>query len=920
MTHKSLKHLYLVDGSGFIFRAFHALPPLTRPDGVQVNAVYGFINMLIKLLQDTDADHLAVIFDAARENFRHSIYPAYKAHRPPPPPELIPQFELIHQACEAFGITCFKQEGFEADDLIATYTRQALEEGAHVTIVSSDKDLMQLVRPGVDMRDPLKDRRIGASEVIEKFGVPPEKVRDVQALAGDATDNVPGIPGIGIKTAAQLIHEFGDLETLLQRAHEIPQTKRREVVQQHAEDARISYKLVSLEENVPIQHDIHTFSVPGLDENKLIPFLQAQNFNAIINRLIQNGKLEANTQVSHDRETQQRTYTLVQDEESLQQWVEKARHQGFVAIDTETDSLDSMAANLVGISLSVHPHEACYIPLRHHSKKGQDLFNFTPSTEQEDFGKQLPLPQVVKILKDLLVDPSVLKIGQNIKYDLHVLENHGLTVSPIDDTMILSYVLDGDQHGHGMDALAQRHLGVETIKFTDLVGKGKTAQTFDEVPLDKACEYAAEDADITLQLYQILKPSVIKAGVYGLHETVERPLIPVLTRMEHTGVRIDPHVLKSLSADFAKRMYVLEGHIHTLAKRKFNIGSPKQLGEILFDELKLEGGKKGKTGAYSTSSDVLEELAAQGHELPQKVQEWRQLSKLKSTYTDALVKDINPKTGRVHTSYAMTVTSTGRLSSSEPNLQNIPTRTADGREIRKAFVAAPGWKILSFDYSQIELRLLAHMADIKTLQEAFHHNVDIHAHTASEVFGIPLDKMDSATRSRAKAINFGIIYGISSFGLARQLGISKAQAKTYIDSYFERYPGIRQFMENMKAFAHDHGFVQTMFGRKCFAPNINSKNGALRAFAERQAINAPLQGTAAEIIKKAMIQVDKFLSDQKLHTKMILQVHDELVFEVPENEVSLMSDQVKKIMESVVSLKVPLIVDLGIGANWAEAH
>lgn len=916
MPQKPLKHLYLIDGSGFIFRAFHALPPLTRPDGTPVGAVYGFVNMMLKLLQESEADHLAVLFDSARDTFRRELYQDYKANRPPPPPELIPQFDLIHQACHALKVPCLKQDGYEADDLIATYTDLALKKGADVTIVSSDKDLMQLVSDRVQMRDPMKNKIIGPEGVQEKFGVGPDRVIDVQALAGDSSDNVPGVPGIGVKTAAELINEYGTLEALLARAAEIKQPKRRQTLLDNVESARISYQLVTLKRDVPVELELGEFTRQELDPNQLVPFLKAQSFSAIISRLTQAGVLNHEDEIHFEEPpaTIKKTYELVQDTDSLKVWVEKAHRAGIVAVDTETDSLKPNKASLVGISLCVTPGEACYIPLAHKGTP-DELFH-----KSDNNIRQIPLAEALDSLKPLLLDPSVLKVGQNIKYDLHIFRRVGVDVSPIDDTMVLSYITDGSLHGHGMDELAKLHLNHETIKYSEVCGKGKDQVTFDYVPLEKALDYAAEDADITLQLYQTLKPRLLKVKLVSVYETLERPLIPVLLEMEHRGIRVDCPKLIQLSQTFTSQLKDLEQEIYDLAGRPFNIGSPKQMGEILFDDLKLEAGKKTKTGAYSTNVDVLERLSSEGHAIADKILQWRQLSKLKSTYTDTLVKEMNPETGRVHTSYGMTIASTGRLSSSDPNLQNIPIRTEEGRKIRQAFVAEKGDQLVSLDYSQIELRLLTHKAQIEPLRQAFLSGQDIHALTASQVFGVPLSQVDGALRSRAKAINFGIIYGISGFGLARQLKIAKSEAKQYIDIYFKQYPGIQDYMESMKAFARKHGYVETLFGRRVFVLDINSRNGALKGFAERQAINAPLQGSNADIIKKAMIQIHALIKKENIPAHMLLQVHDELVFEVLESEVENVSKCFKKLMEGVVQLDVPLIVDVGVGSNWDQAH
>ena len=922
---EELDHVYLVDGSAYIFRAFHALPPMTRADGTPVNAVYGFANMLTKLVEDSEADFLAVIFDTARKTFRSDIYPEYKAHRPPAPEELIPQFELIREATRAYSLPCLELEGFEADDLIATYARHAVEQGFDVTIVSSDKDLMQLVGPGVRMMDPMKNRFIGPDEVVEKFGVGPDKVIDVQSLAGDSTDNVPGVPGIGIKTAALLLEEYGDLDTLLERAGEIKQNKRRENLIEFADLARISRDLVTLRKDVPVEHKLAEFQKKRPDPDVLIPFLEEQGFRTILSKVRSEFGIDAPAAASADTATPpgDAAYELVQDEEALKAWIAAAEKEGVVAFDTETSSLDSMQADLVGLSLSVQGGSACYVPLAHVAPGGEadgELDLAGDAAPRAAAPKQIDFDTAIGLLKPMLEDPGILKVGQNIKYDMQVMARYGIEITPIDDTMILSYVLEGGLHGHALDELATLHLGHTNIKYSDVTGTGKKKIGFAEVPLDKALDYAAEDAEVTGRIYRLLKPRIATEHKATVYETLERALIPVLSKMERTGISIDATFLKDLSGDLEKRAADIAEDIYRLAGREFNIGSPKQLGEILFDEMSLDGGKKTKTGAYGTGADVLEGLAAQGHDLPRRVLDWRQLTKLRSTYTDALVAQINPETKRVHTSYAQAIASTGRLSSTDPNLQNIPIRTEEGRKIRQAFIADKGNVLLSADYSQIELRLLAHVAGIETLVQAFRDGQDIHAMTASEVFGIPVEGMESSVRNRAKAINFGIIYGISPFGLARQLSIPQGEAKAYIESYFEKFPGIRDYMETTKAFAREHGYVQTIFGRKCHTPGIADKNPARRNFSERAAINAPLQGAAADIIKRAMTRIDPALEKAGLGARMLLQVHDELIFEVPEAELDDTAALVKKIMEGAAHLDVPLVVETGSGANWDQAH
>ena len=881
---------------------------MNRPDGTPVNAVYGFTTMIMKLIEDEEPDHIAVIFDKGRKTFRNDIYPDYKANRPPPPDDLIPQFAIIRDATRALGLASVDKEGFEADDLIATYARQAREAGVQVTIVSSDKDLMQLVGPGVTMRDPMSNRLIGPAEVEEKFGVGPDRVIDVQALAGDATDNVPGVPGIGVKTAALLIREYGDLETLLRRAGEIKQPKRRQALLGQADAARMSRDLVTLRDDVEVEATIESFAHAAPDTDVLLAFLKEQAFRSLA------AKIESR-EGARDGATPSGaapSYELVQTTEALGAWIDEARAAGMVAVDTETTSLDSMQARLVGFSLATSAGRACYVPLAH--GMDPDALELAPGPPQ------IPTPEALALLAPLLEDPAVLKVGQNIKYDMQVLARLGITISPVDDTMVLSYVLDSGLHGHGMDALAELHLGRETIKYADVVGSGKKRLTFDQVPLDQALDYAAEDADVTWCLHRVLKPRLALEHMTTVYETIERPLIPVLEGMERAGITVDVDHLKRLSADFTVRLGGLEAEIHALAGREFNVGSPKQLGEVLFEDLGLAGGKKGKTGAYATGADVLEGLAAEGHDVAQRMLDWRQLAKLKSTYTDALVEQVNPETGRVHTSYAMAATSTGRLASSDPNLQNIPVRTEEGRKIRRAFIAEDGHKLLSADYSQIELRLLAHVAGIEALKEAFRDGIDIHALTASQVFGVPADGMDPQIRRQAKAINFGIIYGISAFGLARQLGIPRQQAGDYIEAYFQRYPGIRDYMERTKEEARECGFVTTLFGRRCHIGGLKDKNQARRNFAERAAINAPIQGGAADIIKRAMIRLPGALEGAGLSARMLLQVHDELVFEVASAEVDETAALVAKVMAGAARLDVPRVVDTGAGDTWEQAH
>ena len=958
---KPIRNLYLIDGSGYLFRAYHALPPMNRPDGTPINAVFGFCRMLVAdLLDNPEIDHIAMILDAGSVTFRNKIYDKYKANRPDPPEDLIPQFPLIREAARAFNVTVCELDGYEADDLIATYARMAVEAGGTCTIVSSDKDLMQLVRPGVELMDPIKKIKLGPEAVFEKFGVTPDKVVDVQALAGDSTDNVPGAPGIGVKTAAQLINEYGDLETLLKRTSEIKQPKRRESLENNADLIRISKQLVTLRDDVPTPAEPEAFDKRKPDPNVLLPWLEQQGFRTLLQRFTSElGEATAPVAPSASappvkkdepavpkpapaaraKSNQPFTaadYELIQGEAQLAEWIAEATKAGTVAFDCETDALDANNAGLVGVSLALlegpwgdvnsTKRRAAYLPLAHRTPGGaaQGALDLAGDGGDKDGGKllegQIALKKAVAALKPLLEDPAVLKVGQNIKYDMAVFQRYGVEIAPVDDTMLISFVLDAGKNNHGMDELAELHLGQKTIKFSDVAGSGAKQVSFDQVPLDKARDYAAEDADVTMQLWAHLKPRLVPEHMTTMYETIERPLIPVLLGMESAGIKVDALKLKNLSNDFEKRLGELEIEIHKIAGREFNVGSPKQLGEILFDEQKLPGGKRNKNGSWATDASVLDDLAAQGHPLPVKILEHRQLAKLKGTYTDALVRQVDAKTGRVHTSYHMTGAATGRLASTDPNLQNIPVRSEEGRKIRQAFIAEKGHKLLSADYSQIELRLLAHVADIASLKEAFARGDDIHAITASDMFGVPVKGMDPLVRRRAKAINFGIIYGISAFGLANQLGIGQQEAKEYIAKYFQRYPGIRDYMERTKEYARKHGYVLTPFGRKIHLKYINEKAQGMRAFAERAAINAPLQGGAADIIKKAMIRVPAALAGAKLKAKMLLQVHDELLFEVPEKELDKTRDVARHVMESAAKLSVPLVVDTGVGDDWATAH
>jgi DNA polymerase-1 len=914
-------HVYLIDGSGYIFRAYHALPPLTRSDGTPVGAVQGFCNMLWKLLEDLKGEdepsHLAVIFDYSGKSFRNDIYPDYKAHRPPAPEDLVPQFPLIRDATRAFGTPCIEMEGFEADDLIATYARQAEAKGAKVTIVSSDKDLMQLVGDKVTMFDTMKNRRIDPDGVVEKFGVGPDKVIEVQSLMGDSTDNVPGVPGIGPKTASQLIEEYGDLETLLSRAGEIKQTKRRENLIEFADKARISKELVTLKTDVPVTEQLDAFGTADPEAETLVEFLKGMEFRTITRRVEEAlGGPVADATGDATAPIDRSEYECVTKLADLEKWIEAGHKAGVIAVDTETDSLSAVASKLVGVSLATAPGKACYIPLDHGT--AGDLLG------GGDRPDQIAMDDAIAALKPLLEDPSVLKVGQNIKYDLGVLSRYGIRVAPYDDTMLLSYVLESGLHGHGMDELSELHLGHTPMSFKEVCGTGKNQISFAEVDLAKATEYAAEDADVTLRLWEILKPSVPAKGKATLYETIERPMPAVLSDMELVGVKVDKAQLSRMSSDFAQKMAEYEDKAHELAGAKFNLGSPKQLGEILFGEMGLPGGKKTKTGAWSTDVSVLEGLANEGHELPQAILSWRTYAKLKSTYADALGAAINPDTGRVHTSFSLAATSTGRLASSDPNLMNIPIRTEEGRKIREAFVAEPGNVIVAADYSQIELRLLAHIADVTALKEAFKRGDDIHAMTASEMFGVPIEGMDPMVRRQAKAINFGIIYGISAFGLANNLGIGRDEAKDFIEKYFEKFPGVKTYMDEKREEVKARGYVETIFGRRAHLPSIKDKNPNMRQFAERQAINAPIQGSAADIIRRAMIRLPDAIEKAGLEARMLLQVHDELVFEVPEQQADDMIALARKVMSGAalpaIDISVPLEVDAKAGKHWGEAH
>ncbi|SPF79423.1 DNA polymerase I [Pseudoprimorskyibacter insulae] len=924
-------HLHLIDGSAFIFRAYHALPPLTRKsDGLPIGAVSGFCNMLDRYVEGKTGDdaptHIAVIFDKGSHTFRNDMYDLYKANREAMPEDLRPQMPLTRRATEAFNIACKELEGYEADDIIATLSCQARDAGGRVTIISSDKDLMQLVGNGVEMFDAMKNKRIDREGVFEKFGVYPEGVVDVQSLAGDSVDNVPGAPGIGVKTAALLINEYGSLEALLERAEEIKQPKRRQTLIDNRAQIELSKRLVALDCNTPLDFTLDDLEARQPVPETLLGFLAEMEFRTLTKRI--SDRFNVDAPVIADAPAAETpaaapefptiapdAYDCVRSLDDLDAWIAQAHETGWVAVDTETTGLNEMRADLVGISMAIVPGKACYIPLTHKTGNADDLFGSDELAEG-----QIPLQAALDRLKPLLEDPSVIKIGQNMKYDAKLLSRYGVEVAPIDDTMLMSYALHGGEHGHGMDLLAEKYLGHQTIPIKDLLGSGKSQITFDRVGIDDAVKYAAEDADVTLRLWHLFKPQLHQAKVTRVYETMERPLVPVLAKMEMSGIKVDRDTLSRMSNAFAQKMAGLEAEIHELAGASFNVGSPKQLGEILFDKMGLEGGKKGKTGAYATGADILEDLATE-HELPRRVLDWRQLSKLKSTYTDALQEHINPETGRVHTSYVIAGANTGRLASTDPNLQNIPVRTEEGRRIREAFVSEPGKKLVSLDYSQIELRILAHVAGIDSLKQAFRDGEDIHAMTASEMFNVPLDQMTPEIRRQAKAINFGVIYGISGFGLARNLRIPRAEAQAFIDRYFERFPGIKTYMDDTIAFAKDNQRVETLFGRVIHTPEIAAK-GPRAGFARRAAINAPIQGTAADIIRRAMIRMPDAIA--KLPAKMLLQVHDELLFEVSDEAVDDLISVAKDVMEGaahpVVHLDVPLVVDAGAGDNWAAAH
>ena len=920
------KHLFLIDGSGYIFRAYYALPPLTRKsDGLPVGAVSGFCNMLYSFLERAKAGntidkptHLAVIFDSARKNFRNDIYKEYKGNRSDAPEDLIPQFDYIRKAVKAFNLPSIEMQNYEADDLIATYKVLAKKKKIKVTIVSSDKDLMQLVDEETFMLDTMKDRHIGIEEVKEKFGVPPEKVIDVQSLAGDSVDNIPGVPGIGIKTAAELINQFGDLDTLLKNADTIKQPKRKQTLIDNKENALVSRELVTLKRDVPIKDKIEDFVLKPLDKEKIFSFLNEMEFTKIKKRIEENyGKSEIdfkpNTTIpSKTAKKNQVGFHIVYDEKVLEQFLKDADNQGYFAVDTETNSLNSMEAELVGVSLAINENEAYYVPIGHKNK------------EDANSKKQLSLQKVIKILKPYLEDETIKKIGQNIKYDLKIFLKYGIQINSIEDTMLLSYTLDSGLNRHNLDNLAKLHLGHENIKFKDVVGTGKSEVTFDQVKIDDAYKYACEDADVTLKLYNSFKDRMVKEKSFYIYENFELPLIKVLAKMENNGIKVDKNILKKLSESFSKDLKVLEKKIYKLADEEFNIASTKQLGDILYQKLKIAGTKKTKKGNFATNVNVLEDLANKGHDFPKLVLEWRQKSKLKNTYTDTLPEFIDKNTKRVHTSFLLAATTTGRLASADPNLQNIPIKSKEGREIRTAFVSDKGKSIISADYSQIEMRVLAHVADVKELKKAFKNDEDIHSITASQIFDCDIKKINDDMRRKAKAINFGIIYGISSYGLAKQISVSNPEAEQFLFSYFKKFPEIKEYMQETLKFCRKNGFVKTMFDRKCHFPNINDKNHTLKSFQERAAINAPIQGAAADIIRLAMINIDQKIQDKKIKSTLLVQIHDELLFEAKDsdlkNEIPLIKKEMENAVYSEIDFTVPLIVDVNNAKNWNDAH
>ena len=916
-------HFYLIDGSGYIFRAYYALPPLTRKsDGLPTGAVSGFCSMLFKLLEDSKSDqnlqkptHFAVIFDSARKTFRNEIYSDYKANRSEAPDDLAPQFEYIRKSVLAFNLPSVDLPNYEADDLIATYVDQILKKGAKVTIVSSDKDLMQLYKKGVRIFDPMKNKFITDDDVVKKFGVDASKVIDVQSLAGDSSDNVPGVPGIGVKTAAELINKYGTLENLLKSAHEIKQNKRRETLIENKDKALISKKLVTLDHNSPVDRELSEFKLQNIDKDKLYKFLREMEFNRLLSSAISaygEPELESNKIETQNLEKQQtvnnKNYYLINSLDEIDKWIEEAEEVGEVAVDTETTSLDPHQADLVGISLCSKIGKACYIPVGHKSPKC------------------LKKDAVIKKLKKILEDPSIKKIGQNIKFDFIVFYKCGITLSSMEDTMLMSYVLDAGKNRHNMDTLSEIHLGHKTISFKEMVGTGKKEINFSEVELDKAKDYAAEDADVTFRLYKKFVKNLKSEKMINIYEIFEKPLIKILAFMEIEGVEIDSKFLKSLSSKFEKKIQKLEKEVFKISKKEFNIASPKQLGEIIYNDLKIAGLKKTKKGSFATSASVLEDLAFKGHEFPKLILDWRQVSKLKNTYSDALPEHLNPNTKRVHTSFLLAATTTGRLASSDPNLQNIPIKSEDGKDIRKAFTAKKGHLLISADYNQIEMRILADLADVKELKKAFKNKEDIHSLTASQIFNIDIKKVNQDHRRKAKAINFGIIYGISQYGLAKQINVSNYEAEEFLNSYFAKFPEIKVYMDNTIKFCRKSGYVNNIFGRRSHFNGINDKNFNVRNFQERAAINAPIQGSASEVMRLAMIRLDKKLSEEKnSNSKMLLQIHDELIFEIPKKDEKVMIKLIEKEMTSVAqsdyhSFSTPLTVDINVGDNWGMLH
>ena len=920
MNNKSkIDHFYLVDGSGYIFRAYYALPPLSRKsDGLPTGAVNGFCKMLFDLLEEVRSDdsknkptHFAIVFDSARKNFRNDIYPDYKANRSETPEDLIPQFDYIRKSVDAFNLPSIEMLNYEADDLIATYAEKIIKDGNKATIVSSDKDFMQLVKPGIRLYDPIKNKEIGLNEVKEKFGVKPNQVIDVQSLAGDSSDNVPGVPGIGIKTASELINQYDNLENLLKNVEKIKQNKRRQTLTENQDKAILSKKLVTLKNNVPIKISLESLKIKSIAQEKLYSFLREMEFNRLLSQAIayygEPNKDKTNITKSNSQ-IDRKKYVQIKEIKELDIWLNKCEEKGIVAVDTETNSLDPINANLVGISLCVAPNEACYIPLLLDGK------NF------------LNTKKVLEKIKPIMEDKSIKKIGQNIKYDWIIFLRNGIKLNPVEDTMLMSYTLDAGNNRHGMDMLSEIHLGHKSLTFKDVAGIGKKQVTFDKVPLKIATEYAAEDADITFRLYEIFKKRISNEKLIKIYESFEKPMIEILAKMEICGIKINSNFLKKLSINFEKKINELENEIFKISNKKFNIASTKQLGEILYNELKIGSLKKTKKGSFATSAAILEDLAFKGHEVPKLVLDWRQISKLKNTYTDALPNHINKISGRVHTSFLLAATSTGRLASSDPNLQNIPIKNDEGREIRKAFIAENNCSLISADYNQIEMRILADIADVKELKKAFKNNEDIHSLTASQVFNIPISKVDEDMRRKAKSINFGIIYGISQYGLAKQISVSNNEAKDFLDLYFKKFPEIKDYMKSTVNFCRKNGYVINVFGRRCYLRGINDKNFNVRSFQERAAINAPIQGTAADVMRLAMMDIFQYINKENLtNLKMMLQIHDELIFEVLDKDSQTVSKFIKKIMSDVSSnefynFSVPLTVDINVGKNWEEAH